>query len=149
VLVADRLQHARIGREAGLAAPLARQAELDEQHLRELLRGADHELLPRQLPDLALELGGRGAHPPARLLESGGIELDARLLALAQDVDERQLDLAQQVLEAALAHLLALTARELMREHRARRLGVIGRDGHAALFAELVERVARRAGSSR
>ena len=55
VLVADRLQHARVGREARLAAPLARQAELLEQDLAELLRRADDELLAGELPDLALE----------------------------------------------------------------------------------------------
>ena len=41
VLGADRLQHARVGRVAGLAAPLAREAELLEQDLAELLRRAD------------------------------------------------------------------------------------------------------------
>ena len=70
VLVADRLQHARVGREAGLAAALARQAELVEQHLGELLRRADHELLAGELPDLALELGGVGADAQADLLQA-------------------------------------------------------------------------------
>jgi hypothetical protein len=37
VLVADRLQHAGVGREARLAAALARQAELLEQDRRQLL----------------------------------------------------------------------------------------------------------------
>ena len=46
VLGADRLQHARVGREAGLAAALARQAELLEQDLPQLLRRGDQELLP-------------------------------------------------------------------------------------------------------
>ena len=41
VLVADRLQHARVGREAGLAATLAREAELLEQDLAQLLGRAD------------------------------------------------------------------------------------------------------------
>ena len=56
VLVADRLQHAGVGREAGLAAALARQAELLEEHRAELLRRADDELLAGQRPDLALEV---------------------------------------------------------------------------------------------
>ena len=123
VLVADRLEHARVGREAGLAAALAREPELDEQHLGELLRRADHELLAGELPDLALELGGGGAHAEPGLLEPRGVELDAGLLGLAQHAHERQLDLAQQVLEPALAHLLALAAGELVREHGARGLG--------------------------
>ena len=120
VLVADRLQHARVGREAGLAAALARQPELDEQHLGELLRRADHELLAGQLPDLALERAGVGAHAQPGLLEPRGVELDAGLLGLAQHVDERQLDVVQEVLEAALAQLLALAAGELVDQHRAR-----------------------------
>ena len=80
--------------------------------------------------------------PQPGLLEPRGVELDPRLLGLAQHVHERQLDLAQQVLEAALAHLLALAAGELVREHGARGLGIVGVDGHAALLAELLERVA-------
>ena len=77
VLVADRLQHAGVGGEAGLAAPLARQAELLEQDRRELLRGADRELLAGQLEDLVLELvdllgdAGRGLSQPV------GVELYA------------------------------------------------------------------------
>ena len=70
VLVANRLEHAGVGREAGLAAPLPRQPELVEQDRRELLRRADRELLSRQLPDLALELGVRSrAEAPADLGE--------------------------------------------------------------------------------
>src|ERR671911_661379 len=86
VLVPDRLEHARVGGEAGLAAALAAQAELDEQDVRELLRGADHELLARELPDLALELGGVRADPAAELLQQPGVDLHPRLLALAQHV---------------------------------------------------------------
>ena len=63
VLVADRLQHAGVGRVAGLAAPLARQAELAEQDLLELLGRAERELLPGQLEDLALERVGLGLDP--------------------------------------------------------------------------------------
>ena len=56
VLVADRLEHAGVGGEAGLAAALPRQPQLLEQDLAELLRRADRELLPGERPDLALEL---------------------------------------------------------------------------------------------
>ncbi len=55
VLGADRLQHAGVGRVAGLAATLARQAELLEQDLAELLRRADRELVAGELEDLAFE----------------------------------------------------------------------------------------------
>ena len=61
----------------------------------------------------------------ADLLEPRGVELDPGLLGLAQHAHERQLDLAQQVLEAALAHLLALAAGELVDEHGARGLRVV------------------------
>ncbi len=54
VLVADRLEHARVGREAGLAAALAREAELLEEDLAELLRRADQELLLGELENRAL-----------------------------------------------------------------------------------------------
>ncbi len=65
VLVPDGLQHAGVGREAGLAAPLARQAELLEEDRAELLRRAEHELLARELPDLALERADLGMHAVA------------------------------------------------------------------------------------
>ena len=64
MLAANRLEHARVGREPGLAAPLLRQAELVEEDLRQLLRRADGELLPRQLPDLALQASIRFATRP-------------------------------------------------------------------------------------
>src|SRR3954470_2196046 len=54
VLVADGLQHARIGGEAGLAAALLRQAELDEEDLAELLGRADDELLAGEAVDVVL-----------------------------------------------------------------------------------------------
>ena len=142
VLVADRLQHARVGGEAGLAAALARQAELLEQDLAELLRRADHELLAGVLPDLALELVGVGADAARDRLELLGVELDALLLALAQDVDERQLDVGEEVDEAALVQLRGLLLGERVDEHRAGALLVLGVDGEAALLDQLVERVA-------
>ena len=85
VLVADRLQHARVGGEAGLAAALARQPELLEQHLAELLRRAEHELLPRQVPDLALERGDLLVDALLDLGQALGVEPDARALHVAQD----------------------------------------------------------------
>src|SRR5690349_3649526 len=142
VLGADRLQHARVGAEPGLAAALARQPELDEQHLGELLRGADHELLAGQLPDLALEPVGVLADPGGGLLQPARVEPDARLLGLAQHAHERQLDLGQQRLQAALADLLALAGGQLGDQARALRLQVLGVDGDAPLLGELVERIA-------
>ena len=76
MLRADRLQDARVRRVTGLPAALAREPELLEEHLPELLRRADRELLPRELPHLALEL----ADPLFDLLrddrQAVGVELD-------------------------------------------------------------------------
>ena len=133
-------------REAGLAAALAAEPELLEQDVAELLGRADHELLARQLPDLALELGGVGADAGGGLLELDGVELDPLLLALAQHVDERQLDLLQQVDEPALVDLLGLALGERVDEHGERGLVVLGVDREPALLGELVERVAAAGG---
>ena len=146
VLVADRLQDAGVGGEAGLAAALARQAELLEQDLAELLGRADHELLAGVLPDLALELVGVGADAGGDRLELGGVELDALLLGLAQDVDERELDVGQEVDEAALVELGGLLLGERVDEHGAGALLVVRVDGEPALLAQLVERVAAAGG---
>jgi len=68
VLVADRLQHARVGRVADLALALAREPEPLEQHLPELLRRGDQKLRFRQPEDLAFELVDLRAHAPRDLL---------------------------------------------------------------------------------
>ena len=96
VLVADRLQHAGVGREAGLAAALVRQAELVEQDRRELLRRADRELLAGQLPDSPLELDRALVEALADRAQALDVELDAGALHLDQHVDERQLDLVEE-----------------------------------------------------
>ena len=110
VLVPDRLEHAGVGREARLAAPLLGQPELLEQHHAELLRRADRELLPRQLPDLPLELVHLGPHALGDLLQLVDVELDPRALHVHQHVHQRQLDVVQEVREAVLLepHPLAL-----------------------------------------
>ena len=108
VLVADRLEHAGVGREAGLAAALARQAELLEQDRRELLRRADRELLARQLPDAALELARARVEARADLAQALDVELHARALHLHQHVHERQLDLVEQPRQAVLLEPVAL-----------------------------------------
>ena len=148
VLVADRLQHARVGREAGLAAALAREPELDEQHLGELLRRADHELLARELPDLALELRGVGADAGRGLLEAAGVELDADLLGLAQHAHERQLDLGQQVGRARARRAARAGGRRAraIEHRRAAACSSSDVDGEAALLGQLVEREAAAGG---
>src|SRR5947207_1673180 len=63
-VAAERLGDAGVRRETGLAPALLRQAELREEDLGQLLRGADRELLPRQVPDLALERDDPLLHLP-------------------------------------------------------------------------------------
>ena len=142
VLVPDRLQHAVVGAEARLAAALAAEPELLEQDLPELLRRADHELLVRERPDLALELDDLRLDAGGDRLQPLRVELDAGLLGLAQDAHERELDRVQQVLEAAFDDQRALRLRELVREHRARGERVAGLGGDPALLAQLLQRIA-------
>ena len=52
VLLAQRLQRVGVGGVASFCALADRQAQVLEQHLRELLRRAQVELLPRDLLDL-------------------------------------------------------------------------------------------------
>ena len=71
VLVADRAQHARVGREPGLAAALADSSSFSNRIAAELLRRADRELLARQLPDLgararSISSATRAAVSPSR-----------------------------------------------------------------------------------
>ena len=159
VLVADRLEHARIRREAGLAAPLARQAELLEQDRRELLRGADRELLPGQVPDAPLQLHRALVEARADRAQPLDVERDADTLHLDEHVDQRQLDLVEEVGQPVLLEPHALALGQQPRQHRALRntvravLGGSTRLGQvrpvpfhpcaqAGLGRELVERVA-------
>ena len=64
VLTTDRLKHSRVGRVAGLAAPLAREAELAEQDLLQLLRRSKDESFSNHVEDLPLQIVGLGLHPP-------------------------------------------------------------------------------------
>ena len=95
VLVADGLKDAGIGRVAGLATALARQAELAEQNLLELLGRAEHEWLADELEDLALELIGLLLHARGDRTEPLSVELGAGLFHIAQHTDERQLNLLE------------------------------------------------------
>ena len=142
VLGADRLQHARVGREAGLAAALARQAELLEQDLAELLRRADHELLAGQREDLAFERRDLLAHALGDLRQAVDVQAHAEQLHLAQHGHERQLDLRHHALQPALGDLLALPVGQRAQQHRVGGERVLEVAGQAALLAQLLERVA-------
>ncbi len=108
VLVADLGEDAGVGREAGFAAPLAGQAELLEEDAADLLRRADRELLLGQLEDLLLQRLDPLAEAGADLGQALGVELQPLAFHRRQDVDQRQLDLAQQLLQAELLDAGAL-----------------------------------------
>ena len=142
MLVADGLQHAGVGREAGLAAALARQAELLEEHRAELLGRADDELLVGQRPDLALEAVDLVAHALVDLGQALAVEAHAGDLHVAQHAHERQLDLGHQRLEAAVVQLLALPGGERLQDDGVGPGLVVDVGGQPALLADLAEREA-------
>ena len=144
VLLADRLEHAGIRGEACLAAALAREPQLLEQDLRELLRRADRELLAGQLPDAALELGGPLAEALADLRQALHVELHAGALHLHEHVHERQLDVVEEPGEAVLFEARALALGEHPSQDRALRDAVpaLHAGGDAGLGGELLERIA-------
>ena len=102
MLIADRLQHARVGRVPRLAPALGRQPQLREQDLAELLRRGDQELLPGERVDRLLQRGDLRAHPLGDLGQALEVEPHPQQLHLAQDGHERQLDLSHQRLETEL-----------------------------------------------
>ena len=142
VLVADRLQDARVRRVAGLAAALAGELKLVEEDDAELLWRADDELLAGQLPDVALELCDVGADAGRDGLELFRVELDPGLLGLPEDADERELDLVEQALQASLLDLRSLPVGELVDQDGGGGEVVAGVGGDPALLGQLVERVA-------
>ena len=109
VLVADRLQHARVGREAGLAAALLRQPELVEEDLAELLRRADHELRRRRASQISRSSVATSSRTRASTSSRRStFSRTPSTSIVAQHAHERQLDLVHQPRQAALVDLLAL-----------------------------------------
>ena len=108
----DRAEHARVGRVARLALAPRGQLELLEEDPRELLRRAEHELLARELVRLRLELLDPVAQPRRDLAHPVLVDLDAGVLHRRQHRRQRQLDVAVQVLGAALREPVAEQRRE-------------------------------------
>ena len=125
VLGADRLQHAGVRGVARLAAALAREAELLEEDLPELLGGGDQELLFGEREDLAFELRDLLAHTLRHLLQAGHVQAHPGELHRAQHPHQRQLDVAHQTREAPLRDLLALPLRERPEQQRVAGRGVL------------------------
>jgi hypothetical protein len=85
VLGADRAQHLRVGRVAGLALAAGRELELLEQDAAELLRRAEHELLVRELVRARLELLDAVGEAGGDLAHAVRVDADAGLLHPAED----------------------------------------------------------------
>ena len=119
VHAAQLLEHARVGRVAGLRLAALGQAELDEQDLAQLLGAADRELVAHRVEDLALEPRDLGRELDLERAQRVAVERDARGLHAGEDRDQRQLDLREQPVGAV--GLERLLERGLDRE-RAERL---------------------------
>jgi hypothetical protein len=96
------LQHRRVGGEARLRAPPARQVELIEEDLLELLRAADGELVTDRFVDLLFQPGDLLTENSRELTECLAINGHADRLHGGQDRDERQLYLCQQLVERSV-----------------------------------------------
>ena len=121
---------------------------------------------PACLVDLALELGDLLLHAGADLGQPLGVEPQADPLHLREHLDQRHLDLVQQLLDAELDQARALALGELAGEPRVDRriaggvallrgeaqlplLGPGRRRGEARVGGELVQLVGSPAGSIR
>ena len=85
VLLAQRLERVGVSRIARLGAPADREAQVFEQHLRQLLGSAEVELLPRHLFDLGLEGGHLRAELVLHFFQIGDVDRDALRLHIRQD----------------------------------------------------------------
>src|SRR5262249_60827061 len=93
VLGLEELEHLAVGGPPGLATAERRKAEPLEEDLPELLRGVDHELAARELPDLVAELVGALADAVGDLAQAVRVDPDAGPLHASEDGHQRQLDL--------------------------------------------------------
>ena len=153
VLAANRAEHARVGRVAGLALAAGCQAEHLEEDPRHLLRRAEHELLARELVRLRLQLLEPVGEPRRDLAHPVGVDLDAGVLHRREHRGERQLDLVVEPLGAALddafAHRPGEAPRGLGARDQRRRLLFRRRLGdhlEPVLALEVVDRVLGAAG---
>ena len=92
-LAGQALQLGDVGRPgAGLALAAAGEAHLVEQHVAELLRGADGELAARLAANLLFQRGDLGVELGRKLAEHGAVDLDAVALHRADHRDHRPID---------------------------------------------------------
>ena len=74
-----------------------RQILLGEQYLLQLLGRVDAELVPGQSVDLGFQFRNAAAELPAQFGQAGHVDLDAVVLHVRQHVDQRQLQLFEQL----------------------------------------------------
>ena len=96
---------------------------------------------PAQDEDLALELVGLSLDPVGDLLEPLSVELGAGQLHLAQEANDRELDVLEKVGEPAPADLLALPRGERVQQQRVGGGLVLDVCAEASLLGQLAERV--------
>lgn len=89
VLVADLLEHAGVGREAGFAAPFTGQPQVFEEDGADLLGRSDRELFAGHLVDVLFELVDPLAEPRADLGQALGVEHQPLAFHRREDADER------------------------------------------------------------
>ena len=105
VVGADRAEHLRVGRVAGLALAAGRELELLEEDPAELLRRPEHELLAREVVGARLELLDPVVQAGGDLPHAVRVDAHAGVLHRREDDGERELDLAIQALRTALGDL--------------------------------------------
>ena len=105
MLLAQRLQSVGVGRVAGLRPLADRKAKVFEQHLRELLRGVEVELLARDLLDLRLDRRQLRPELVLHLLEIRDVDGDPLGLHVREYTGERKFDLVEEIVDAQISHL--------------------------------------------
>ena len=119
MLLAQRAQDAGVGRVACLALAQRLEAEVAEEHLGELLRRADRERAAGELVDAVGELVDAVAHARRDLAETIRVHAHAGLLHAREHAHERQLDLAEELLETEVEEPRPLGRGDAPRARRA------------------------------
>ncbi len=102
----ELVEHVAVGGASGAGLAAARQAQFLEEDLRQLLRGADVELLAGLLVNLLFELRHFLLEPLRHGAQRGHVEADALEFHLREHRDERHFDLREEVVHLLLAQLL-------------------------------------------
>ena len=102
---ADRAEHLRVGRVAGLPLAAGRELELLEEDPAQLLRRTEDELLAREVVGTRLELLDPVVQAGSDLPHAVRVDAHAGVLHRREDDRERELDLAIQALRPALGDL--------------------------------------------